>query len=413
MNVWLFNHYAVTPEFPGGTRHFDLGKQLSENGHHVAVFAAAALHQNPQQNIINDEFKVERISDRFAFIWLSVPTYHSSNLGRLRNMLGFAIKSQRVGAKLIKQTVLAKPDVIVGSTVHPFTPLAAQKLAKKLGARYCFEIRDLWPQTFVDMGLWSENGFQARFFRWIEKISLRDAAAVICLSPQTEPYLKEHYAIVPGVCAYIPNGIDLSQAQNGTTGVDLVEESDETHFFNIVFTGAIIPSNQIDTICQAAAKLGAAQKIRLHLVGNGTAKTELQQKYAHVKSLVWHDPVPKKCVASLLKKADALLLIQANINWGSSNKLYDYLAAGKPVISSIHAPHNDIVRQIKAGISIQPDDADSLAGAFLKIVTLPEKERTQMAMNAFEYVRQNHDWKLLGQRYLNALEKTMNRPSTD
>ena len=46
MNIWIFNHYAKTPELPGGTRHFEIGKKLTEKGHNVIIFASNYIHMN-------------------------------------------------------------------------------------------------------------------------------------------------------------------------------------------------------------------------------------------------------------------------------------------------------------------------------------------------------------------------------
>jgi len=44
MNIWIFNQYAITPDMPGGTRHYDLGRELVRRGHQVTIFASSFHH---------------------------------------------------------------------------------------------------------------------------------------------------------------------------------------------------------------------------------------------------------------------------------------------------------------------------------------------------------------------------------
>jgi len=40
-SIWIFNHYAITPDLPGGTRHFEIGQSLVEKGFNVTIFASS------------------------------------------------------------------------------------------------------------------------------------------------------------------------------------------------------------------------------------------------------------------------------------------------------------------------------------------------------------------------------------
>jgi len=44
-SIWIFNHYAITPDLPGGTRHFDFAKELTKRGCNVTIFASSFIHE--------------------------------------------------------------------------------------------------------------------------------------------------------------------------------------------------------------------------------------------------------------------------------------------------------------------------------------------------------------------------------
>ena len=106
----------------------------------------------------------------------------------------------------------------------------------------------------------------------------------------------------------------------------------------------------------------------------------------------------KENVPAMLREADLLILHQGNIQWGSSNKLYDYMASGKPIISSVFAKHNDVVTEIGGGVSIPPENPEKLAEAILGLKAMSEGKKIQMGKRNRNYVKKLHDWTFLSQR---------------
>jgi len=181
--LWIFNHYAITPQYPGGTRHFELGRNLSNLGTRVIIFASSFVHMNLRSipQIKKEKYKVEQY-ENLLFIWVKALKYKNNNWKRLLNMLHYCLSTYMLAKRLVKKGVLNKPDVIVGSTVHPFAPLMASRLARKYRVPFLFEIRDLWPQSFIDVGIWTDSSLPSWFFKRIEKRSISRALKIIILS---------------------------------------------------------------------------------------------------------------------------------------------------------------------------------------------------------------------------------------
>ncbi len=400
--IWIINHYAITPDYPGGTRHYEIALRLSKIGYNISVFASSVLHQNSSISIIekNQKIKIVDINNSFKFIWNKVWTYKKNDINRILNMFSFICNLSMNYKKLIRLEKIQHPDIIIGSTVHPFVPLLAKYMAYRLSAKYIFEIRDLWPQSFIDMGLWKENSIISKFFLFIEKQSIKGAKSIICLSPLTQDYLVEKYHLERSKIFYIPNGAsDLSDGSSFNSEFKFINKNK----FNVIFTGAIITSNRINIICESANLLSKNSDIQFLIIGNGNEKKSLLEKYNYLKNIQWLDPVPKNEIQNVLNEADLLLLIQGKVAWGSSNKLYDYLSVGKPIVSSVWVPHNDIVNKINAGVSVAAENPKELSVAILKIYNLSENEKKLMGNNAKEYVEKYHSWDLLTQKFLDAV----------
>lgn len=413
MNIWIFNHYAVTPEYSGGTRHYELGKQLVLYGHQVTVFSSSFIHMSFTSVEIPEgkEYRVDE-DGGLRFIWVRLGGYRGNNLKRLLQMMHYNPVVRRVIRRLEAQGVLERPDVIIGSVVHPFAPLLASSLAKKYGIPYIFEIRDLWPQSFIDLGIWKAKSLRARFFKAIEKKSVEKAKKIIVLSPLTRDYLVREYGYNAEDIYYIPNGAHVDPPEPGMNKRDVGGSEDRMERlkaeknFIALFSGSLIASNRLDTIVDAAEKLREEKGIKIVMLGRGQEEAKYRQMIQAKKldNLLILAPVRKEWVPYMLRLADILILNQGVVLWGSMNKLYEYMASGRPIISSIHAKHNSIVGEVGGGIIITPNDGRELAEAIMRFHQIPVQEREVMGQRNREYIRENHDWKVLGRKIVNVIE---------
>ncbi len=403
MNIWIFNHHAQGPEIPGGTRHYDLAKQLIKKGHTVTIFAAG-LHYTLLKETVeynDDGYKIEN-KDGVEFVWIKTYPYEVNNIKRMINIVSYAWKLNF----LIPKIGLNKPDIIIGTTVHPFAPLVGYKFAKKYKTPFVFEIRDLWPQSFIDMEIWSKDSFTSKFFKYIERYTVSKSDAIISLSPKTEQYLNDEYNYTNNT--YIPNSVDIdavaSNLMLGETNstIKAIEKLKSTGKFVCMFTGAIVKTNTINVFVEVAQKM-KNKNIQIVLIGKGQEreKYETLSKKESIKNITFLDPVNKKLVPKLLNLADVLLLVQGNIQWGSSNKLFDYLAAKKPIVTSLYAKHNNIVEDIKCGYSAEYNNSEDMMGKIVKTYQLNQEKRIEMGEKAYAYVSENHDIKLMANKLEN------------
>ncbi len=401
MNIWILNHYAITPRYPGGTRHFELGKNLVNSGHHVVIFASNFIHMNFCFVKLDRQlgYKIESFGDLY-FTWLKTSAYRKNNWKRFLNMFGYCWGAFRVSRGLVKTKVIETPDIIIGSTVHPFAALTASSLARKFKVPFVFEIRDLWPQSFLDIGIWRKFSWKSWLLKSIEKRTVSNAQKIITLSPRTESYLQENYNYASHDIYYIPNGVYVDSVKKELPvdkTLKSLENIKKENNFIVLFSGSLISTNKLETIIDASEQLRDNNRIKVVLIGKGQEEGRYREliKNKNLGNIFILAPVQKDYVPYLLRYADVLILNQGNVQWGSSNKLYDYLASGKPIISSVYARHNDIVSDIGGGISVTPENPQALVEAILQLQKMSPKEREQMGQQNVNYVKKNHDWNLM------------------
>ena len=101
MNIWIFNHYAVTPDLPGGSRHYDLGKELVKRGHAVTIYASGFHHyQHRWMKLPPGELWQIENTDGVKFVWLKTFPYRKNDWRRVLNMVSYTFRVWRLGVLL-------------------------------------------------------------------------------------------------------------------------------------------------------------------------------------------------------------------------------------------------------------------------------------------------------------------------
>ncbi len=395
MNIWIFNHYALPPGASGGTRHHTLARYLQDYGHRVVIIASGYNHwRRREEHLAAGENWRQSTVDGVPFIWLRTPAY-GGNRSRMWNMAIYGLRAWR-GSWL--SATGERPDIILGSTPHLFATLAAQRLACRFRVPFLLEVRDIWPQSLVDLAGLSPRHPVIRLFAALEGYLYRRADRVLSLLPAAAPYLVSRGA-APGKIVWLPNGTDLAK-------IPVAADQPPAAVFTVVYAGAHGRANDLDMVLAAAGILeaeGWGDKIRFLLVGDGPEKARLQRQAAaaSLRMVTFRDPVPKDEVFAILQQADACLLLLKDspvFRWGiSPNKLFDYLAASRPVLFGVNTPENP-VEKTGAGLSFAPADPGALAAAVRKMFLMTPEERRQMGMNGRRYLEEHHDMRWLAGR---------------
>jgi len=411
MNIWILNQYAHPPDLPGGTRHYDLGRELVKRGHRVAIFATSFHHYLHRETRLRsgEKWKVEDVNG-VKFVWIRTPSYQRNDWRRVQNMVVFAFRAWWLGRKLPKLAPeVGKPNVVIGSSPHLLTPLAAYWVAQHYGVPFVMEVRDLWPQTIIDMGELSARNPIIKALQVLERFLYRRSERIITLLPLAHEYITA-CGVPREKIVWIPNGVDL--ARFGDFKVSASPESERV--FKVMYLGAHGQANALDVLIQAAKVIQdqGYYEIRFILVGDGPEKPRLM---ALVKELGLHnvefrDPVPKDEVTKALRFADATFFVLRDLplyNYGISlNKLFDYLAASKPLILA-GKPANNPVEEAHCGLTVPPQDPEALTEAIVKLYQMSPEERAEMGKRGREYVEKHHDIRKLAIQLEEALESLL------
>jgi len=401
MHIW----YLSAHDQPKGqsSRTYDFARELLKRGHQVTMFTNSYCHFTHVERLSpGEKWRVEEI-DGIRVVWLRTIHYTGNGWKRGLNMLSNVWRALRVA-----RTLPDRPNVVVGPSVPLLTGWAALRLARRYGAAFVFEVRDVWPIVLVDDGGMSRNSPVYLAFRLIEKRLYRASARISTVLP----FIGQHVADSggrPDIVTWIPNGVDFERF----AGVDAYEGGAALPLV-AMYVGGYSPEHDVMTIVKAAAIIQARRPnaFRFVLVGGGMKRPECEQEAARaaVSNIEFRDFVPKGEVPRLQAESDVLMACLTDtpsFRFGLNlNKMFDYLASGRPVIFSGNAP-NDPVRESGAGFSLPPEDPEAMAGALETLLEMSPTDRRALGKKGRQYVEENFDMRTLGDRMEHLLSQAV------
>jgi len=417
LNLWIFHHYATPPGINGMDRPYDFGKNLINKNYNTTIFSSSYLHY-ANNNIIKDEELYTINNDtEIPFVFVKTNGYSDNGLDRVRNMIAYYKNLFKVTKKLIQKG--EKPDIILASSPHPLTMIAGIRIAKKLGIPCICEVRDFWPEVIFLGGRLKEHSLFGKALLTTEHWIYKNADAIIFLKPGDFTYLidkkwdsNQGGKIDLNKCYYINNGvnIDLFNQQIAEEKVDDLDL--ENNKFKIIYTGSIRPINNIGEILDAAKLLKSYEDIEFLIYGEGNEVGTLKQRIKEEKitNVKLKGYIEKKNIPYVLSKSSVNLLnySQKKYNWSrgnSSNKLFEYMASGKPIISTVKMGYS-IIEKYNCGIEIKDAKPEELAQAILYIKKLTPNEYRKLGENAKKGAK-DFDFSVLSNKLTEVIRQTL------
>ncbi|MCW5589278.1 MAG: glycosyltransferase family 4 protein [Legionellales bacterium] len=392
MKILIFNHYAIPPTRFGGTRHFNLAKKLIQRGHEVYIIASNFDHFSSENIEPAEECKLERpfYFDSVPFIFIPTPKYYGNSIKRFWNMLVYFFKVTRCNYS----NFCEKPDIVIGSSPHLFAALGAYYVAKRYKVPFFLEIRDIWPETLIALGKFSQKNFLIILLKKIAKFLYKKSETIISLLPDTKKHIEAQ-----GICKekiiWLPNFVDT----NIQPGYNYTYIKDN-FYYDIVYAGTHGLANDLDVLLDAAKLLlnlsNEEKNIRIKLIGDGPekARLKLRKEKESISNVYFYDPVPKSEIYNFIKSCDACVMLLKDsplFHWGiSPNKLFDYFFMSKPVIFAVSSSY-DPVKTAGAGISIPPSCPESMARAIVEMANMNTESQKSMGERGYEYLKKYHD----------------------
>lgn len=364
MRVLVFAQYFPPEIGAGQTRVHTFAAGLAARGHDVHVICEAPNHpQGVFQPGYGERLVDRRERDGYKVSYVKVLTGQEKTFV---TRLGFY--GSYVAAALAVGMATSRPDVIFASS--PPLPVGIPPLAAAIRHRcpWVLDVRDLWPEAAVAMGLLSNPRIVDLTDRLARSLYKRADA----ITTVTEPFRQAIAAKTAdhGKIELLPNGttdfwLGAGEVEVGREELDLPGDG-----FLWTYAGNMSAAQGLASAVEAARILGDG--FRLLMVGEGPERDQLerQAESAPSGSVIFRRQMAPAEAARLLRTSDALLVQLADqpaLRDFVPSKLYDCCAVGRPVIVAAAGEPTRLAGETGCGLAVPPGDAGALAAAVRRL----------------------------------------------
>ena len=398
--IWFVSHYSMPPEYEMRIKTQMFAHYLGELGIDCTIFSASTIH-NSNINLINgNDLYVEKQYEDLKFVHIKCSNYTKTNIKRIINMEQFAFRFKKIAEKF------SPPDVIISDTYCiAYKPIYSY--CKKHNIPFVVDVRDLWPQSIVEYLHFSEKNPIIRAMYNMERNMYIAADRIIFSFDGGYDYIVDHKLdrLVPrDKVFFINNGVNLDEFMLNSEKHQIVDRDlDNSNLFKVVYVGSIRKVNNLGLLLDAAKKV-KNKKVIFLIWGNGDELEILKRRVVNEKinNVIFKGFVEKKYVAYITQKAD-LNLIHNNpssiFKYGISfNKLFDYLASGKPSLTTFPCKYNPAVYE-GAGVDVASATPHEIAKT---IDQLSEMDLKGYKLRATEAAKK-YDYKSLSMKLLDII----------
>ena len=299
-------------------------------------------------------------------------------------------------------------DVVVVSSPTLFSALAALLIARLRRVPFVMEVRDLWPAAIVSLGL-MRPGLAVQALERLARFLYGQAARVVVVTEAFADRLADE-GVPRSKLEVIPNGADtrlfspLTDGSASRAGLGLDGR------FVVAYVGSHGLSHGLSAVLDAAA---AQPDVTYLLVGDGADRDRLlaERERRQLSNVIMRPSVGKADVPGLYAAADVCLVPLRDVPLFEAfvpSKLFEVLAAGRPVIGAVRGEAREILGRSGGALLVDPERGDQLAAAVSQLRADPAL-RAQLSRSGRAFAEQYYDRDALAARYLEVLRDVVNR----
>jgi glycosyltransferase involved in cell wall biosynthesis len=410
MHILIIHQSFASFAEPGGTRHQEFARLLASRGHRVTVIASPVSYLTGTSTASGTSPIFREASPKGAenggggegveILRARVfSALHQSFFHRVIAYFSFMFSAFFTGLKV------REVDLIWGSSPPIFQGVTAWALAKIKRVPFLFEIRDLWPDFAIAVGV-LKNPVLIRVSKWLERFLYRQADQVMVNSPG---YLKPVESRGARHVDLIPNGADPSMFDPSNDGARFRRLHYLEDKYVVMYAGAHGMSNDLGVVLDAARLLAGIPEIQIVLIGDGKEKAALQAQAERLglENVTFLPSIPKNEMAETLAGAHACIAILKPLEEYKTtypNKVFDYMAAARPVILAIDGVIREVVESAGCGIFSRPGDAEGLADT-IRFFCANHEQAQRMGFSGREYLEKNFSRAMIGEKLIGLMER--------
>ena len=400
--IWIVNYYT-RPDC-SNPRYIEFAKHFMAQGWEVTTFYANYWWDDNISLFERSEV------DGLDYVQVKAPHYVGNGLARMKSIFSFAWTIKK------HCKVFERPDVILHNIHTPFDyPIVWA--AKKLKAKYVAEAWDAWPDVFAHLGLVSRTNPVMKLLYWVEKKLYQNADQIVfTIAGMIDHIKKMGWSTESGGkidiknVHYINNGIDLEQFDKDCEAWPRKEaDLNDPKTLKVVYLGSINHANHVYTLTEAAKLLQGIDRYRFFIYGDGADREELEQRVKDEKitNVVFKEKRIPLCECAWVVSQATVNVMNYQKGFGymgvSSGKMFQYLAAGKPILCNIDIAFDNVIKDNNLGFAQDIESPEGFAELIRRLAEQPKEEYDAMCIRVRETAKR-FDYKVLCAEELKVIE---------
>lgn len=384
----------------------ELARHWVRDGHQVSVLTGFPNHPT---GVIAPEYRarfrrmvcrevVEGIEVTRTWLW---PLPNGRPLERMLNYSSFFVSASLTGLRL------ERPDAVIATSPQLLVALSGYWLARTRRVPFVFEVRDLWPESLTAVGVGGENGMLHRTLGAIAGFLYRKADHIVVVTEAFRTHLTEHWKVPAEKISVVENGVEPDlfapvearglKAQLGFEGR-----------FVVCYIGTLGMAHGLGTLVDAAAKVSRAlPNVRFLVAGEGAEKQAIIEmaRSRGVDNILFLDQQPRDKIPALIASSDACVVLLRKTEVFQTvipTKMLEFMSCQRPVILGVDGQARELLERARAGVFIEPENADALVKAITLLHAQPDL-RGLLGQNGRQFILQHLSRQRSARAYIEVL----------
>ena len=411
MKILYISQYFPPEMGAPAARVSELAQRWAQSGHDVTVLTGFPNHPN---GIIRPEYRKsfrhvifrEQIRDvNVVRSWL-LPLPNRRPMERMLNYSSF------LASAVVTGSFLGAPDAVIASSPQLLVGLAGWWISRLKRVPFIFEVRDLWPESLVAVGVGNANSVLHHSLARIAAFLYHKADHIVVVTPAFREFLVSRWQIPAEKISVVPNGVETKIFTPRFADHDLRKSLGGDGKFVASFIGTMGLAHGLNTLIEAAERFQKAEPdVLFMLVGEG-ADRERITAIAQAKGLSNIRFVPQQLrekVPDYIAASDACLVLLKKSEVFETvipTKMLEFMSCAKPVILGVRGQAREMIECSRAGLCIEPENVDQLCDAILRL-RKEEWLRESLGRNGREYIIRHLSRERTADEYLQVLSEVI------
>jgi glycosyltransferase involved in cell wall biosynthesis len=413
MKILYVSQYFPPEMGAPAARAAELSRHWAAAGHEVTVLTGFPNHPT---GVVPSEYRhkfrrlvVHEQTDGVNVVrtWL-LPFPNRKAHERMLNYSSFCASAASTGL------FLSRPDVVIATSPQLLVGLAGWWLARSKGVPFVFEVRDLWPESLVAVGMGDSNSLLHRTLTKIAGFLYRRSDRIVVVTPAFEEHLVEHWRVPREKISVIENGVE-TQLFAPEPATALRSELGVEGKFVVSYIGTMGMAHGLETIIAAATRLqNTNPEIVFLMLGEGADKDRIVALAGDLglNNVLFVDQQPRENIPAYICASDVCLVLLKKTDLFKTvlpTKMLEFMSCSRPVILGVDGQARTILEEAGGGLVIEPENSDDLVNAIRLLAANREMAR-DLGRKGREHMIRKFSRRQTAARYIGVLERLLNLP---